>query len=62
MKKTGHEYRYNVLYCIYTFTKLAVHAAGIFRARDGYKFKKDAIGNINITITKNHQITYVYHS
>ena len=45
MKKTGEEYRYNVLYSIQIFTKLGMHAAGIFRARGGYKFKRAAIGN-----------------
>ena len=50
MKKTGEDYRYNVLYSIQIFTKLGMHAAGIFRARGGYKFKRAAIG-INTTTT-----------
>jgi hypothetical protein len=47
MKKASDEYRFNVLYSIQIFTKLGMHAAGIFRARGGYKFKREAIGTLH---------------
>jgi hypothetical protein len=45
MKKVGDSNRHNVLYCIQIFTKLGMHAAGIFRARGGYSFKREAVAD-----------------